>query len=144
MRRAPRWAAGLCFVWSCLWQGAALHAQAPELLRPGREVRVYVTGVAGVFESALMSASANAVTLRQRDGSIFTLQATQIQRSEVLATKRNTKAGAILGAGVGLGVGIWWPSPPATTASMRAASARVPAKASRSGSSPCPRRLARR
>jgi hypothetical protein len=73
---------------------------------PGREVRIFVRGVAGAFEGRLLGVNAQSVTVALQNGTAFTLQTAQIQRSEVLGTRTNMRRGAVLGMGVGLGAGL--------------------------------------
>jgi hypothetical protein len=91
---------------SCLGSGTAVRAQA-EPLAPGREVRLFVRGVAGSFDGRLTGLTPSALTLVQRDGSVFTLDPRQIDRAEVLGSRPNTRRGAVVGLGVGIGVGVW-------------------------------------
>jgi hypothetical protein len=65
-----------------------------------------VRGVAQVFEGRLTAASPEALAITLRDGSDFTISPSQLERSEVLGTRRNTLLGAVVGGGVGLGVGV--------------------------------------
>jgi hypothetical protein len=89
------------------WLGLApaAHAQA-EPLEPGREVRLYVRGVANTFEGTLTAVSPEALGITLRDGSSFTFSPAQLERSEVRTSRPNTLRGAIVGGGVGLGVGV--------------------------------------
>jgi hypothetical protein len=102
---SPRWASALAALSFAAAPQGAVTAQA-EPLETGREVRLFVRGVAGSFEGVLTGVRADAVTLVLRDGSFFTLQTRQVERSEVLGMRRNTTRGALVGLGVGLGVGI--------------------------------------
>jgi hypothetical protein len=83
----------------------AAHAQA-EPLETGRDARLFVSGVAAAFEGTLTSVSADALAITLRDGAAFTFQASQLERAEVLSSRRNTLRGAIVGLGVGLGTGV--------------------------------------
>ncbi len=90
------------------WLGlapAAAYAQA-EPLEPGREVRLYVRGVAAIFEGTLTALSADALAITLRDGNSFTFSPEQLERSQVRATRPNALRGALVGTGVGLGVGV--------------------------------------
>jgi hypothetical protein len=91
-----------------VWLGLApaVYAQA-EPLEPGREVRLFVRGVAGPFEGLLTSATREALGITLRDGRDFTFTPSQLERTEVLSSRRNTLRGAILGGAVGLGVGVF-------------------------------------
>lgn len=77
-----------------------------EPLEVGGETRLYVRGVANVFEGKLTSVSGDALAITLIDGSSFTFSTEQIERAEVLANRRNTLKGTIVGGGVGLGVGV--------------------------------------
>lgn len=92
-------------VWLGLAPGA--YAQA-EPLEPGREVRLFVRGVAAPFEGTLTSATPEALEVTLLDGSSFTIAPAQLELSQVLTTRRNVLRGAIVGGGVGLGVGVAW------------------------------------
>jgi hypothetical protein len=89
------------------WLGLApaAHAQA-EPLEPGREVRLFVRGVANTFEGTLTAVSAESLSITLRDGSSFTFSPGQLERSEVRTSRPNTLLGAIVGGGAGLGVGV--------------------------------------
>ncbi|MGE0158820.1 MAG: hypothetical protein AB7T31_05360 [Gemmatimonadales bacterium] len=63
-------------------------------------------GVASTFEGTLTSVAADALSITLRDGRSFTFQASQLERAEVLASRRNTRKGAVVGGFVGLGVGV--------------------------------------
>ncbi|MEQ1856506.1 MAG: hypothetical protein ABL963_08550 [Longimicrobiales bacterium] len=104
MRLRPHGAAAVLGFLAWLGPGVA-YAQA-EPLTSGREVRVFARGVAGSFDGILVSVTPNAITLRQRDGSIFTLQATQIQRAEVLGSRTNARRGGVIGGALGLAAGV--------------------------------------
>jgi hypothetical protein len=103
---APRWAAGLLGLVAWLGPATSVRAQA-EPLAPGREVRLFVRGVAGSFDGRLTGLTPNALTLVQRDGSVFTLNPAQVDRSQVLGTRTNARRGALMGLGVGAGAGVW-------------------------------------
>ena len=107
MLRAPRWAARLLCLGSCLLPGRALHAQGEPLTR-GQEVRIFVTGVAGAFEGRLIGVNPQSVTVQLENGTAFTLQTPQIQRAEVLGSRTNVRRGAVIGGGVGLAAGVAW------------------------------------
>ncbi len=63
-------------------------------------------GVAAVFEGTLASVGGEELAITLLDGSDFTISLEQIERAEVLTRRRNTLRGAIVGGGVGLGVGV--------------------------------------
>ena len=90
------------------WLGLApaVHAQA-EPLEPGREVRLFVRGVANTFEGTLTAVSAEALAITLRDGSSFTFSPGQLERSQVLSSRHNAVRGSIVGVGVGLAVGVF-------------------------------------
>jgi hypothetical protein len=89
------------------WLGMASAARAQtEPLAPGREARLFVRGAADVLEGTLTSLSPEALEIVLLDGSTFTVPAGQIERAEVLANRRNTVRGAIVGGGAGLGAGV--------------------------------------
>ena len=91
-----------------LWLGLAPPALAQaEPLTPGREVRLYMQGVIAPFEGTLTASSAEALTLTLLDGSEFTLSPEQLQRAEVLGTRRNVVRGAMAGGVLGIVAGVW-------------------------------------
>jgi hypothetical protein len=89
------------------WLGPApaVYAQA-EPLEAGREARLYVRGVAMVLEGTLTSVSSDALQIGLRDGSSFTVSPSQLERADVLASRRNTVKGTVVGLGIGLAVGV--------------------------------------
>ncbi len=92
-----------------LWAGLtpAAYAQA-EALAPGREVRLFVRGVIAPFEGTLTAAEPDGLTVTLLDGSVFTISPAQLQRSEVLGSRRNVRRGSFMGGALGLGVGVGW------------------------------------
>jgi len=89
------------------WLGLVPAAQAQtEPLAPGREARLTVRGAADVLEGTLTSVSPASLDIALLDGSSFTVPVDQLEQVEVLADRRNTLRGAVLGGGVGLGVGV--------------------------------------
>lgn len=101
----PRRSIGLAVLCCALVLPTASAAQG-EPLATGREVRLFVRGVAGTFEGVLTGIRPDALTLVLRDGSFFTLQTQQVERSQVLGMRRNTKRGALVGLGVGVVAGV--------------------------------------
>jgi hypothetical protein len=65
-----------------------------------------VRGVAQIFEGTLTAVSPEALAITLRNGNDFTISPSQLERSEVLGSRRNTLRGAIVGGGVGLGTGV--------------------------------------
>jgi hypothetical protein len=90
-----------------MWLGLATttHAQGAPL-ETGREVRLFVRGVAQVFEGTMTAVGPETLAVTLRDGSSFTLSPAQIERSQVRVPRPNMRFGAILGGAVGLGVGV--------------------------------------
>ncbi len=90
-----------------LWFGfaSAAYAQA-EVLTPGREAHLFVRGVISPFEGTLTAVEPDGLTLTLLDGSVFTISPAQIQRSEVLGSRRNVRRGSFMGGALGLGVGV--------------------------------------
>jgi hypothetical protein len=91
-----------------LWLGLAPPALAQaEPLTPGREVRLYMQGVIAPFEGTLTANAPDALTVTLLDGSEFTLSPEQLQRAEVLGTRRNVVRGAMAGGVLGIVAGVW-------------------------------------
>jgi len=90
-----------------LWAGLApaAYAQA-EALAPGRDVQLFVRGVIAPFEGTLTAVEPDGLTLTLLDGSVFTISPAQLQRSEVLGSRRNVRRGGVIGGALGLAVGV--------------------------------------
>jgi hypothetical protein len=92
-----------------LWLGLAPSAYAQaEPLAVGREVRLFVRGVIAPLEGRLLSISRDELTISMADGAVFAISPEQLQRTQVLGTRRNTARGLFLGAALGFGAGIAW------------------------------------
>lgn len=90
-----------------LWAGLAPAACAQaEALAPGRDVHLFVRGVIAPFEGTLTAVEPDGLTLTLLDGSVFTISPAQLQRSEVLGSRRNVRRGSLMGGALGLGVGV--------------------------------------
>ena len=92
-----------------LWFGVPSAAYAQEeALTPGREVHLFIRGVIAPFEGTLTAVEPDGLTLTLLDGSVFTISPSQLQRSEVLGSRRNVRRGSFMGGALGLGVGVGW------------------------------------
>ena len=96
---------GLLALGLCAGLAQAAYAQA-DALAPGRDVQLFVRGVVAPFEGTLTAVEPDGLTLTLLDGSVFTISPAQLQRSEVLASRRNARRGGVMGGALGLVVGV--------------------------------------